>query len=117
MTREQRPIGYLHASQKTEGGHPANGMTAHLHVGDGAWMTLQNPQSFGGGGVGWHLNHGNVEAVRYVAAGLLESYDYLLSAEIPMKEAVQRLRLLRAARRQLCSAPSVVQAVKPGEQT
>jgi len=77
--------------------HPANGMTAHVGVGDGAVMAIIDPTHESG--LIWTLTWGNVESVRYVAAGVLDSYDYLLSSAISTAEAIRRLRLLRAARR------------------
>ena len=67
-------------------------------------MSILDPRSFENGSVGWHLTWGNVEGVRYVAAGLLESYDYLLSGDINQTEAVRRLRLLRAKRKECANA-------------
>lgn len=81
--------------------HPADGMTADMSMGDGAVMTFINPQSFEDGGPEWACRYGSIESIRYTVAGLLESYDYLLSDAIDMKEAVRRLRLLRAGRRAL----------------
>jgi hypothetical protein len=87
----------------TERKHPADGMTAVVQMGDGAAATIINPQCLDEGGPGWHLTWGNVEGVRYTAASLLESYDYLLSGNISMAEAARRLRLLRAARKGLAN--------------
>ncbi len=78
-------------------------LTAEINCGDGAFMTIVDPRSFGGGGVGWRLRYGNPDGVRYTAASLVESYDYLLSGEITTKEAVRRLRLLRTGRQALAS--------------
>lgn len=36
-------------------------------------------------------------SVRLAAASVLDGFDYLISTQIPMKEAVRRLRILRAA--------------------
>lgn len=88
----------------TERKHPADGMTAVVQMGDGAAHNIINPQSFEDGGPGWHLTWGNVEGVRYTAASLLDSYDYLLSGAITMAEATRRLRLLRNARKELANA-------------
>lgn len=76
-------------------------LTAEIDCGDGAVMTIVDPRSFEDGGVEWRLRYGSPEAVRYTAASLVESYDYLLSGEISTKEAIRRLRLLRAGRRAL----------------
>ena len=80
------------------GPHPADNMTATMAMGDGAFMTLVNPQSFPDGGPGWTCRYGNVAGIRYTVASLLDSYDYLLSDEISTAEAIRRLRLLRAGR-------------------
>ena len=45
----------------------------------------------------WSLRYGNPEAVRFSAAAVVESFDYLLSGHINMAEATRRLRILRAA--------------------
>lgn len=74
-------------------------LTLEVPCGDGAFMSVINPQSFEDGGLEWRLRYGNPEAVRYIAASIVECYDYLCSSEISMKEAVRRLRLLRSARR------------------
>lgn len=76
-------------------------LTAEINCGDGAVMTIVDPRSFEDGGIGWKLRYGNPDGVRYTAASLIDSYDYLLSSEITMKEAGRRLRLLRAGRRTL----------------
>lgn len=94
-----RVIGALGSSK-----HPADGMTAHVCCGDGAYMTIINPQSFEDGGPEWACRYGNVESIRYSIASILGSYDYLLSDNITMKEATARLRLLRAGRKSLSAA-------------
>ena len=79
-------------------GHPADGMTAQVALGDGAVATIIDPQSFKNGGPEWVCRYGNVESIRYTIASLLESYDYLLSDNINTTEAIRRLRILRAGR-------------------
>lgn len=74
-------------------------LTIEVDCGDGAFMSIADPRSFEDGGVEWRLRYGNPEQVRYVAAGLVDSYDYLLSGEITQKEAERRLRLMRQVRR------------------
>lgn len=81
-------------------------LTAQIDCGDGAVMTIVDPRSFEDGGVEWRLRYGRPEAVRYTAASLVESYDYLLSREISTKEAIRRLRLLRAGRHALMDQPT-----------
>jgi hypothetical protein len=78
-------------------------LTAEVSCGDGAFMSIIDPRSFEDGGLEWRLRYGNPATIRYIAAGVVESYDYLLSAEISTKEAIRRLRLLRSARRALQS--------------
>lgn len=98
-------IGDVRVTGPTPNGvHPADGMTATVWLGDCAASAIVNPQSFEDGGVEWVMRYGNSEAVKYTAASLIESYDYLLSDEITMKEATRRLRLLRAARLALLRA-------------
>lgn len=45
----------------------------------------------------WSLRYGSPEAVRFIAASVVESFDYLLSSNINMTEATRRLRILRRA--------------------
>ena len=83
--------------------HPADGMTATISMGDGAYSTIINPQSFADGGPEWVMRYGRPESIRYVVAGLLETFDYLLSDSINMTEATRRLRIMRAVRRDLAA--------------
>lgn len=80
---------------------PARNCTAQVDCG-GCHMTITNPYS--DDSVEWGLRYGNAARMRYVAASLIESYDYLLSDNINMTEAVRRLRLMRAKRRELREA-------------
>ncbi len=80
------------------GKHPADGMAAEVAMGDGAYMSIINPQSFEDGGPEWTMRYGRPESIRFTVASLLSSYDYLLSGEISMAEATRRLRLMRKAR-------------------
>ena len=84
-------------------GHPADGMTASVCIGDGAFSTIPNPMSYENGGIVWTLTYGNAHSVRLTAGSIITSYDYLLSDAINMQEATQRLRLLRNARRALAA--------------
>lgn len=92
------PAGSVRVTGKLGGPHPADGLTAQVVLGGGAVSTIINPQSFSNGGPEWRCRYGDIESIRYTAASLLESYDYLLSDAINMAEATRRLRLLRAAR-------------------
>lgn len=84
------------------GGHPADGLTASVQLGDGAYSTILNPQSFEDGGLIWCLTWwDDVEPIRHTAASVIESYDYLISSNISMAEATRRLKLLRNARKGL----------------
>ncbi|AKG94540.1 hypothetical protein Shpa_29 [Paracoccus phage Shpa] len=78
--------------------HRADGLTAHVNLGDGATARIVNPQSFADGGPEWRMRYGQVEPIRYVIASLIGSYDDLLSGDITMKEATRRLSLMRQAR-------------------
>jgi hypothetical protein len=74
-------------------------LTLDVDCGDGAVMSIVHPLSFEDGGVEWRLRYGNPEEVRFIAASLISSYDYLLSEHISQKDAERMLRLLRQARR------------------
>lgn len=80
---------------------PPKGVTAEVDVG-GAYMTIVNP--YHDFSIEWQLRYGDAAGVRFVAASLVSSYDYLLSGEINMQEATRRLRLMRAKRRDLRDA-------------
>lgn len=92
------PPGDVRVIDNTPGGHPADGMTATVSMGDGAYSSIINPLSFEDGGPEWVMRYGDPESARYSVASLLESYDYLLSDHLTVREATRRLRLLRAAR-------------------
>ena len=96
-------MGKVNVIGKLGGPHPADGLTANVDIGDGAVMTIINPQSFENGGPEWVMRYGDPEGIRFAVAGLLESFDYLLSGEITMGEATQRLRMMRSARRSLAT--------------
>jgi hypothetical protein len=81
--------------------HVADGMVAHVCIGDGAFMEIPNPQAGHHGSIGWVMTWGNYQPVRLTARSLIESYTYLISGSINMKEATHRLRLLRNAYRSL----------------
>lgn len=82
-------------------------LIAEVPVGGGAVASIPNPQSYADGGIGWRLSYGNVESVRHIAVGLLDSYDYLLFDGITTKEAIRRLRLMRRAYRDLAKTAGV----------
>lgn len=79
-------------------GHPADGMTVHVPVGDGAWQEIIDPRSFDNGAPEWVMRYADPEGIRFTVASLLSSYDYLLSGEITMAEATRRLRIMRQYR-------------------
>ncbi|WP_458760503.1 hypothetical protein ACSVBT_06845 [Afipia sp. TerB] len=79
--------------------HFCNDMTRTVHIGDGAYMSIVNP--WHDSGIEWQLRYGNAVEVRYSAASLVDSYDYLLSNNITMSEAIRRLRVLRKSRAML----------------
>lgn len=79
--------------------HPADGMTITVSMGDGAYSTIINPQSFENGGAEWVMRYGNPESIRYTVASLLQTFDYLLSDNISLTESTRRLRIMRAVRR------------------
>lgn len=43
----------------------------------------------------WQLRYGDAIRVRYIAAAVVESFEYLLSKNITTKEAIRRLRIMR----------------------
>lgn len=79
-------------------GHAADGKTIHVPVGDGATHDILDPRSFDDGGLEWIMRYGNPESVRHTVASILASYDYLLCGDITTKDAISRLRKLRAMR-------------------
>lgn len=91
------PAGHFRVC-RPKGGHPADGMTATISMGGGAYSTIINPQSFADGGPEWVMRYGAPESIRYTVASLLETFDYLLSDAISMKEATNRLRTMRQVR-------------------
>jgi hypothetical protein len=68
-----------------------------VQVGNGAVMSASNPHA--DPHIEWAMRYGDPVAMRFQAATIIESYDYLLSANINMQEATRRLRILRAAMR------------------
>lgn len=44
------------------------------------------------------MTYGDPIGIRFAVASLLDSYDYLLSADITSAEAIARLRVMRRAR-------------------
>jgi len=98
-------IGDVRQRNHTKTPHPADGLTADVLVDRDAVQTIIDPTSFANGGPEWVMRYGDPESIRYTVASLLESYDYLLSDFITLKEATRRLRLLRRARQALKDAP------------
>lgn len=97
------PAGYFRVG-RTKGGHPADGMTATVSMGGGAYSTIINPQSFAEGGPEWVMRYGAPDSIRYTVASILETFDYLLSDGITIKEATARLRIMRGVRAALLKA-------------
>ena len=81
-------------------GHPADGMSLQVDVGDGAFMSIADPRSYADGGPVWTLTWGDADSIKHTAASLIESYSYLLSGDISDAEAVRRLHIMRAVRAQ-----------------
>jgi hypothetical protein len=71
------------------------GPTLMVPTGGSAVMTVSLPGA--DPHLEWSLRYGSPEAVRFLAASVVESFDYLLSDHINMTEATRRLRILRAA--------------------
>ena len=99
MTHDtQELVGDVRVIGKLGGAHPADGLTANVIIGGGAVMSIINPMSFEDGGPEWRMRYGDPIGIRYAVAGLLESYDYLLSSNLTADEAIRRLRIMRRAR-------------------
>lgn len=75
-------------------------MTLEVDHGDGAVSFIPDPLACADGGLEWRLRYGDPRAVRFIAATVVASFDYLLSDDINMVEATRRLRQMRASRRQ-----------------
>lgn len=75
-------------------------LTLHINHGGGASGTIPNPQCYADGGVVWQLNYGNCEQARWPAASIIDTFSYLISTEINMKEATRRLAQFRRAYRE-----------------
>ncbi|HMD53711.1 MAG TPA: hypothetical protein VKJ65_04090, partial [Phycisphaerae bacterium] len=50
---------------KLGGDHPADGMSAQVNLGDGAYSSIINPQSFAHGGPEWTCRYGDPIGIRY----------------------------------------------------
>ena len=74
-------------------------LVSYVYTGGGAQMSFPIPSDEDG--LEWIMRYGDPASVRYVAASVIESYDYLLSGNITTTEAIRRLRILRAERRRL----------------
>lgn len=81
--------------------HLADGMTAIVDLGGGAFSTIPNPASYEHGGIVWHLTYATKGPYRLCAGSIVSTFDYLLSDALTMKEATERLRLMRKARAHL----------------
>ena len=99
------PAGSVRRIQNTPGGHPADGMTATVALGGGAYATIIDPTCFDDGGPEWVMRYGNPESIRYAVASLLATFDYILSSNITASEADRRIRLMRNARAALSARP------------
>lgn len=81
------------------------GCTLMVPTGGSAVMTIALPGA--DPHLEWSLRYGNPKAVRFMAASVVESFDYLLSDSINLTEATRRLRVLRAAVRAQLAVPAV----------
>lgn len=74
--------------------------TINVPVGDGAFMCIVNPVTVPQ--IGYSLTYSGdlnqPQAGRFSAAALIDSYNYLVSHDISLKEATRRLALMRQAR-------------------
>lgn len=77
----------------------------HVDCGGGATMAIVNAANQDTH-LEWLQRYASEETVvknRYIVAGILESYDYLLSDNMTQSEAIERLKKLRSARKTLLS--------------
>ena len=95
--------GHVHVIGSKTHLHPADAMTAQVTIGGGAFSTIINPVAEPQ--IGWVMTWGDPASVALSAVSALISYDYLLSDCITTKEAIRRLRMLRAARASLAREP------------
>jgi len=100
---DRHAVGYVPPPNPRRSVHPANGMFATVHLGDGAYMSIVDPKSHENGGAEWVLRYGDPEAIRYSVASAISSYEYLLSGAITAKEAERRLRIMRQVYRDLAN--------------
>jgi len=68
-----------------------------VDVGGGAVMFIPASDVCDAESINWHLRYGDAEQVRMQAATLLDSFQYLMSDDISLKEATRRLKLMRTA--------------------
>jgi hypothetical protein len=68
----------------------------YVDVGDGAVITFPAPKAECVVGLAWKMRYGDAEKVRYTAAGVIESYSYLI-LECSEKEILRRVRAIRKA--------------------
>ena len=78
-------------------------LTEAVDVAEDAHMTILNPAA--DGTLIWRLRYADAEQVRHMAATVIDSFDYLLSENITLGEAIRRLRLMRRARQALKDHP------------
>lgn len=90
----------------------AFGPTLLVPIGTTGVMTVSTPGA--DPHLEWSLRYGSPEAVRFQAASVVESFDYLLSSNINMTEATRRLRVLRAAVRAHLSGVDLPQGAHDG---
>ena len=65
--------------------------------GDGAAGCIPNPASYNDGGIVWRLTYTNDRRAKIVVVFVIETFDYLICGDIPMKEVVRRMRQFRDA--------------------
>jgi hypothetical protein len=76
-------------------------LTIRVEHGDGAVGSIPDPAAFEDGGLEWCLRYApQHHNCNLQAAGVVSTFDYLLSGNTTMKEATRRLRQMRAARRE-----------------
>lgn len=87
-------------------------LTAYIDCGGGARSAIPDPRAFRDGGLEWCLRYSCKGVlpnnVQFQAASVVESFDYLLSTYLNMKEAIDRLRILRRGRAALIAEAKAI---------
>lgn len=81
-------------------------LTIQIDHGGGAVSRIPDPAANADGGLDWCLRYSDPTRVRFIAASVVDSFEYIISPEINMAEATRRLRQMRAAYRARMTPPA-----------